>query len=73
MNLIMSSSQMRTLKLQASLFSLFSFINLSSENLNNNEHDNAQFLSFNIASLMLFELQSLYDEQYVLYVHEQEY
>jgi len=53
---------MKTLKLQASLNSLFSSINLSSENLNNSKHDNAQSLSFNITSLVFFELQSLYDE-----------
>ena len=72
-NLIMFSSWMRTLKLQANLNTLFSFINLSSENLNNSEHDSARSFSFNVASLVLFELQSLHDKWYVLYDHEQEY
>ncbi len=39
--LIMWFSRMRTLKLQASMNSLFSFINISSKNLNDSEHDNA--------------------------------
>jgi len=53
---------MRTLKLQASMNSLFSSINISSENLNDSEHDSAQFSSSNVASIVLFELQSLHDE-----------
>ncbi len=47
--LIMSSSWNRTLKLQASMNSLFSFINISSKNLDNSEHDNAQSSSSNVA------------------------
>ncbi len=70
---IMSSSWNRTLKLQASINSLFSSIYISSENLDNNEHDNAQSSSSNVASVVLVKLQSLHDEQYVLYNHEQEY
>ena len=69
----MSFFQMRTLKLQASMNSLFSFINISSENLNNSEHDSAQSSSSNVTSIVLFELQSLHDKWYVLYDHEQEY
>ncbi len=71
--LIMWFSRMRTLKLQASMNSLFSSINISSENLNDSEHDSAQFSSSNVASIVLFELQSLHDEWYMLYDHEQEY
>ncbi len=71
--LIMSSSWNKTLKLQASINSLFSFINISSENLNNSKHDSAQSSSSNITSVVLIELQSLHDEWYVLYDHEQEY
>ncbi len=69
----MSFSWNKTLKLQASMNSLFSFINIFSENLNNNEHDNAQSFSFNITSVVLIKLQSLHDKWYVLYDHEQEY
>ncbi len=64
---------MRTSKLQASMNSLFSFINITSENLNDSEHNNAQSSSSNITSIMLFKLQSLHNEWYVLYNHEQEY
>ncbi len=64
---------MRTLKLQASMNSLFSSINISSKNLNDSEHDNAWFSSFNVTFIVLFKLQSLHDEWYVLYNHEQEY
>ena len=71
--LIMSSSWNRTLKLQASINSLFSSINISSENLDNNEHDSARSSSSNVTSVVLVELQSLHDERYVLYDHEQEY
>jgi len=53
--------------------SLFSFINISSENLDNSKHDNAQSSFSNVASVVLVELQSLHDEQYMLYDHEQEY
>ncbi len=70
---IMSSSWKKTSRLQASMNSLFSFINISSENLNNSEHDNAQSSSSNVASVVLVELQSLHDEWYVLYNHKQEY
>ncbi len=71
--LIIWFSWMRTSKLQASMNSLFSSINISSKNLNDSEHDSAQFSSSNITSIMLFKLQSLHDEWYVLYDHEQEY
>ncbi len=71
--LIMLFSWIRTSKLQVSMNSLFSFINIFSENLNNNEHDNAWFSSSNVASVVLIELQSLHDEWYVLYNHKQEY
>ncbi len=64
---------MRTSKLQASMNSLFSSINITSENLNDSEHNNAQSSSSNITSIMLFKLQSLHNEWYVLYNHEQEY
>ena len=66
-------SRMRTSKLQASMNSLFSSIKISSENLNDSEHDNAWFSSSNITSIVLFKLQSLHDEWCVLYDHEQEY
>ena len=66
-------SRMRTSKLQASMNSLFSSIKISSENLNDSEHDNAWFSSSNITSIVLFKLQSLHDELCVLYDHEQEY
>ncbi len=69
----MSFSWMRTSKLQVSMNSLFSSINISSENLNDSEHDNDRFSSSNVASIVLFELQSLHNEWYVLYNHEQEY
>ncbi len=71
--LIMSFSWNRTSKLQASMNSLFSFINVSSENLDNSEHNNAWFSSSNVTSVVLVELQLLHDEQYVLYNHKQEY
>ncbi len=71
--LIMSSSWNRTSKLQASMNSLFSSINIFSENLDNSEHDSAWSSSSNVASVVLIELQLLHDEQYVLYDHEQEY
>ncbi len=71
--LIMSSSWNRTLRLQASMNSLFSSINISSENLDNSEHDSAQSSSSNVAFVVLVELQSLHDERHVLYNHEQEY
>ncbi len=71
--LIMSSSWNRTSKLQASMNSLFSFSNISSENLDNSEHDSAWSSSSNITSVVLVKLQSLHDEWYVLYDHEQEY
>ncbi len=71
--LIMSFSWNRTLRLQASMNSLFSFINISSKNLDNSEHDNAWSSSSNVASVVLIELQSLHDEWYVLYNYEQEY
>ncbi len=64
---------MRTSKLQASMNSFFSSINITSENLNDSEHNNAQSSSSNITSIMLFKLQSLHNEWYVLYNHEQEY
>jgi len=53
--------------------SLFSFIDISSKNLDNSEHDNARSSSSNVASVVLVELQSLHDERYMLYDHEQEY
>ena len=71
--LIMSSSWNKTLRLQASMNSLFSFINISSENFNNSEHNNAWSSSSYVASVVLVQLQSLHDEWYVLYNHEQEY
>ena len=71
--LIMSSSWNRTSKLQASMKSLFSSINISSENLDNSEHDNAWSSSSNIVFVVFIELSSLHDEQYMLYDHEQEY
>ncbi len=71
--LIMSFFWNKTSRLQASMNSLFSFINIFSENLDNSEHDNAQSSSFNVASVVLIELQSLHNEWYVLYDHEQEY
>ena len=71
--LIMSFSWNKTLRLQASMNSLFSFINISSKNLDNSEHDNAWSSSSNVASVVLIELQSLHDEWYVLYNYEQEY
>ncbi len=64
---------MRTSKLQASMNSLFSSINISSKNLNDSEHDSAWFSSSNVTSIVLFKLQSLHDERYVLYDHEQKY
>ncbi len=64
---------MRTSKLQASMNSLFSSINISSENLNDSKHDSAWFSSSNVTSIVFFKLQSLHDEWYVLYNHEQEY
>ncbi len=69
----MSFSQKRTSKLQVSMNSLFSFINISSKNLDNSEHDSAWSSSSNVASVVLVELQSLHDEWYVLYNHKQEY
>ncbi len=71
--LIMSSSWNRTLRLQASMNSLFSSIDTSSENLDNSEHNSAQSSSSNVASVVFVELQSLHDERHVLYDHEQEY
>jgi len=53
--------------------SLFSFIDISSENLDNSEHNSAQSSSSNVASVVLVELQLLHDERHVLYDHEQEY
>jgi len=71
--LIMSSSWNKTSRLQVSMNSLFSFINISSENLDNSEHDSAWSSSSNVVSVVLIELQSLHNEQYVLYNYEQEY
>ncbi len=71
--LIMSSSWNRTSRLQASINSLFNSINISSENLDNSEHNSAQSSSSNASSVVFIELQSLHDEWYVLYDYEQEY
>ncbi len=71
--MLISFSQKRTLKLQASMNSLFSFINIPSENLDNNEHDSAWSSSSNITSVVLIKLQSLHNKWYMLYDHEQEY